>query len=170
MAHRPGKSEVQSPIPIDTESGQPSKVQSCCIWFLVALLLPVCAARAAVEPEEAYLPIFNLIQQGDSLNKEGQATQAVAKYEEALIKIRGMQGNYPNFNVKMLAYRSNDVALKLAGISAKLSPGGEAEQGGTTVAAASRGSPQPAGATQVKLLEAGGEPRKALRFHVKLLP
>src|ERR1041385_4297922 len=84
--------------------------------LLIALLLSASFPARAAEPEEAYLPIFNLIQQGDTLNNQGQQEQALKKYELASTALRNFQVLYPTFNVKMIAYRSSDVAQKIAAI------------------------------------------------------
>ena len=135
--------------------------------LLIALLLSASFPARAAEPEEAYLPIFNLIQQGDTLNNQGQQEQALKKYELASTALRNFQVLYPTFNVKMIAYRSSDVAQKIAAITAKNSPG-EPEQStaGAGASAASRGGGTMQSAS-VKLLAPGSEPRKQLRLHPK---
>ena len=138
--------------------------------FLVLVSIP---AKAA-EPEEDYLPIFNLIQQGDALDKQGRPDQALTKYDQAIKHIREFQIRYPAFNVKMLAYRSNDVAQKIASISSKgnEAEGGQQPSSGSSSNAAAPGGQRTTGGGAVsgvslKLLQPGAEPRKALRLHPK---
>jgi len=69
----------------------------------------------------------------------------------------------------MIPYRSNDVAVKIAGLSTN----GQADGSSSTTAggggrnASSSGSTAGKDGTTVKLLQPGGEPRKALRLHPK---
>jgi hypothetical protein len=135
----------------------------CSLFALAISLLGSLTARS-IEPEEAYLPIFNLIQAADALKNQGQAELARAKYERALADLRNFQGAYPTFNLKMVAYRSNDLAQKIAALNAPAAPV-QAEQ------PADSGAPAKAAggglAWQVKVLNAGAEPHKTLRLHPK---
>src|SRR5436190_17328748 len=91
-----------------------------CVAVVLAacvLLLVAGSTFAAAEPEEVYLPLFNLIQQGDFLKNQNQPELAMTKYQQALDGLRRFQINYPTFNPRMIAYRSNDVAVKIAGLN-----------------------------------------------------
>ena len=104
----------------------------------------------ADEPEEVYLRVFNLIEQADSLNSSGKDAAALAKYKEAQTALTDFQKSYRTWNPKVVAYRLEYVAEKIATLSEKSS------------AAAGGGS-----SGQVKLLEPGAEPRKVFRLHPK---
>ena len=124
----------------------------------------------AAEPEEVYLPIFTLIQQGDFLKTQGHPDMALTRYEQALQEIRKFQINYPTFNPRMLAYRSNDVAQKITALttgSGSESGAGPAAGGSGKTTTPAAGSGGGVAGASVKLLEPGGEPRKALRLHPK---
>ena len=124
------------------------------VLLVLALLLGTWPARAD-GPDDEYLQIYNLIHQADDLNASGKEVPAKAKYLEAQIALSNFRRDYPDWNVKLVSYRANYVAGKVAALSAK--PPAEAQ---SDAAAATQGS-----TIQVKLLEAGAEPRKALRLH-----
>jgi hypothetical protein len=114
------------------------------------LLLGVWPARAD-GPDDEYLQIYSLIQQADELNTGGKAAPAKAKYQEAKVALTSFQTNYPYWNVKLVSYRLNYVAQKIAALAEKP----------PTVAGGETST------TQIKLLEPGAEPRKVLRLHPK---
>jgi hypothetical protein len=136
-------------------------------WLLVlALLLGVCLPVHADLGDDQYLQIYTLIQQADELSSSGKAALAKAKYQEAQTALKGFKTEYPGWNVKLVAYRLNYVAQKLAALSEK--PRAVAAGGGGTNAPEAQTGAQSAtstATTQVKLLEAGAEPRKVLRLH-----
>ena len=124
--------------------------------LVLALLLGVWPARAE-GPDEEYLQIRSLIQQADDLNTSGKTEPAKAKYQEAKAALTTFRQNYPDWNVKLVAFRSNYVVQKVAALTAPPPP----PPGGET-ATATQTSTSP-----VKLLEPGAEPRKVLRLHPK---
>ena len=126
-----------------------------CGVVVVALLLGLCPARAD-GPDDDYLKIYNLIQQADDLSAKGQADPAKAKYQAAQTALIKFQKDYPDWNAKLVRFRLNDVAGKAAALSANAPA-----TGGGAAAAAQTST------VQVKLLEAGTEPRKVLRLHPK---
>ncbi len=121
---------------------------SCLV--LGIFLLALWPAQAD-EPDDEYLRIFGLIEQADSLNNGGKAGAALAKYQEAQTALANFQKSHRNWNAKVISYRANYLAEKIAALSQKDSTPGATETS----------------AAQVKLLDAGTEPRKILRLHPK---
>ena len=122
------------------------------VLFLVSL-----SPARAEEPEDQYLRIYTVIQQADNLNTKGEAGKALAKYQEAFKTLQEFQRSHPEWNAKTVSFRLNYVTDKIVGLS-----------GGSAASAA--GTPSEikgSSTTQVKLVEAGGQPRKALRLHPK---
>jgi hypothetical protein len=80
--------------------------------------------------------------------------------------LKGFQKDYPSYNVKLVSYRLNYVVQKVAALSEKPRAASGADLG-TNAPEAQSGAKvaTSASTTQVKLLEAGAEPRKALRLH-----
>ncbi len=134
--------------------------------MLLTMLLGVCLPARADLGDDQYLQIYSLIQQADDLKAGGSADRAKAKYQDALTQLKGFRKDYPNWNPKLVAYRLNDLAQKLADLSEKPRLAA-AEETGTNApqAKSSTQAVSSTSTTQVKLLEAGAEPRKALRLH-----
>lgn len=125
--------------------------------ILTSLLLSCCVAPAD-EPEDVYLRIYGVIQQGDELNTKGKSNAALAKYRQAQIELQDFHLQHPEWNAKVVSFRLNDLAAKVK----KLSNGNAATaEGAIDQADGKSGS----STTQVKLLDPGAEPRKALRLH-----
>src|SRR5690242_14518552 len=114
--------------------------------FLLALW-PV----QADEPDDEYLRIFGLIEQADSLSNSVKVAGALAKYQEAQAALVTFQKSYRTWNAKVISYRANYLAEKIAALSQKDSTPGATDSS----------------AAQQKLLDAGTEPRKILRLHPK---
>ncbi len=138
-----------------------SRITQLYTLVLAVLLVALCPARAE-EPEDIYLRIFALIQQADLLSSRGQTEKALPKYKEAQTRLDQFKRDYPEWNDKAVAYRLNYTTEKVALLSKEAPAGAETQptQAGTKTAAL----PSTA---QVKLLDAGAEPRKVLRLHPK---
>ncbi|MGD0258345.1 MAG: tetratricopeptide repeat protein [Verrucomicrobiota bacterium] len=115
-------------------------------WFavIVALLLALSGARAE-GPDDQYVRIYNLIQEADKLNSGGQPREALPKYLEAQTALQRFQKGFPDWNVKVISFRLNYVAAKIAAVSARI-PAPVAPAPGSTVvkpAAPPSAGPQP---------------------------
>ena len=135
------------------------------LLIALALLTSLWAAQAA-DITDDYLRMFNVIQRADSLNASGRPAAALTKYQEAKTALQSFQIDHPNWNAKMIAFRLGYLDEKITALKKALAP---AAPGATTNS--TKAEPQnmaetaPASAPQVKLLEAGTEPRKVLRLH-----
>src|SRR5437660_12712484 len=122
-----------------------------CSLFLAVLLT---SARAQTpDPDDQYLRVFDLIQQADTLNANGKAEPALAKYRLAQKTLLDFKKSNPDWNTTAVTFRLNYLAEKIAALSGNASAPG-ASSGGAAL------SSMP----QVKLLEAGAQPRKVLRL------
>src|SRR5579872_3222339 len=93
--------------------------------FLALVLLSVLAllpAARADGPDDQYVVIYSLIQQGDTLNQKGQLAPAMAKYVEAQSALKKFQGGYPDWNPKVVKFRLKYVAAKIDELSSKAPP------------------------------------------------
>jgi len=129
------------------------------IWFFRLILLAfllACFPAQAQNKEDEYFRIYTLIQQADSLSKNGENGPALTKYQKAKAALRNFQKNYPDWNARVVSFRSNYLAQRVAALS-QTAPETAESQPDTKSA--------DAGSTQVKLLEPGAEPRKVLRLH-----
>src|ERR1035438_6485678 len=137
-------------------------------WFFALLALALLLGSSPVRadgPDDEYMQIYNLIQQADTLATSGKPTLAKAKYQEAQTALKSFQKEYPEWNVKLVAYRLNYVLGKLAALTQK--PPATAGNGSATIdqpAQPQTTAASPASTMQVKLSGAGRETRKALRL------
>ncbi len=91
---------------------------------LTALLLMVAGARAE-GPDDQYVLIYNLIQEGDALVEKNQSRDALTKYEEARTALQRFQKGFPDWNPDVVKFRLSYLASKLAA-APKPSPAPEA--------------------------------------------
>jgi len=88
--------------------------------LLAALLVAGILSAQAQSPEDQYVRIYNLIQQADALNGNGQFPQALPKYLEAQSALQRIQKVSPEWNPKVVNFRLNYIAEKIdAGPSIK---------------------------------------------------
>jgi hypothetical protein len=124
--------------------------------LIVALLIPASARAQTRDPEDQYLRVFDVIQQADALRAGGQAGAALTKYRQARKMLIDFKTDNPDWNVTAVNFRLNYLTDQIASLSSSSSPSAGPGGGGG-------GSDS----LQVKLLEGGAEPRKALRLHPK---
>jgi len=128
-------------------------------WFFGLVLLAFLLANSQAQgqnKDDDYFRIYTLIQQADSLSKNGENDPALARYQQAQADLRKFQKTYPDWNAKVISFRSNYLAQRISALSQN-APAGADPQAATKSATS--------GSVQVKLLEPGAEPRKVLRLH-----
>jgi hypothetical protein len=129
-------------------------------WLLLVALFMRLVPAWADEKDDEYLRIYDILQQADALNDAGKFRPALAKYREADSALLTFKRNNRDWNPTSVSYRLNYLAVKIAETSDKITnpppPGLTQTKGG------SANSPQ-----EVKLLDAGAEPRTQLRLHPK---
>src|SRR5712672_3618185 len=86
------------------------------LTIVAVLVLTLCQARAD-DPEGQYLHIFDTIQQGDLMKKNGQVDNALARYREAQIALAKFQRTYPERDAKVVAYRLTYVSTQIAALA-----------------------------------------------------
>ncbi len=87
--------------------------------LILAVPLPsVCAQQGA---DDQYIIIYTLTQQADSLDSSGQLQQALAQYVQLQDELQKFQKNYPDWNPRIVSFRLNYLAEKIAEVTAKLS-------------------------------------------------
>src|ERR1043166_4433461 len=87
----------------------------------LALLASLWCARAE-GPDDQYVRIYNIIQQGDTLESAGQADQALARYLEAQGALQRFKKGYPEWNPNVVVFRLNYLNSKVTALSAKVPP------------------------------------------------
>ena len=84
--------------------------------FSLLFLAPMARADG---PDDQYVSIYNLIQQGDTLAEKGHAASAMARYAEAQGVLKRFQSNYPDWNVKVVKYRLKYLQGKITQLSSQ---------------------------------------------------
>src|SRR3569832_1081752 len=91
---------------------------------LLALVLFAClVGRARLHADAAddqYVRIYNVIQEADVLNNNGNYAQALAKYSDAQISLQRFQKRYPDWNTKVISFRANYLAGRISTVTAKV--------------------------------------------------
>lgn len=88
------------------------------IWVIVGWLLAA-AGLHAQSADDQFVRIYNLLQQADQLNDSGETEQAYQKYHEVRAGLKRIQAGYPNWQSKVINFRLNYVADKLAPLEPK---------------------------------------------------
>jgi hypothetical protein len=79
----------------------------------IAAVLALSAPVVAEGPDDAYIEIYKLIQDGDQLTASGQAQSARQKYLDAESGLKRLHTAYPNWNQKLVDYRLRTLESKL---------------------------------------------------------
>ena len=92
-------------------------------WLSALIVVLLTVARTQAEgPDDQYVSIYNLIQEGDLLGNNGQPRQALAKYAEAQSALEKFRKGYPEWNPRVVNFRLTYVGAKIATLSASLPP------------------------------------------------
>ena len=132
--------------------------------LLVALLLFAPSLRAD-ELDDQYLRILSVVGQAEGFQEAGKNEEAKARYQAAQKHLLEIKKADPTWKAAMVAHRLTDVNAKLAALSAPPSVKDSVgkETSGTTDVRSSQESATPV----LKLLDAGAEPRRAVRLTPK---
>ncbi|MBC8002619.1 MAG: tetratricopeptide repeat protein [Opitutaceae bacterium] len=87
-------------------------------WFLSLILA---GSLLAAGPDDDYVRIYGLIQQGDGFDQKGERAKAAEVYIEASKSLQRLQASYPGWNMDAVRFRLDYLEEKLQIIS-RLSP------------------------------------------------
>ena len=87
-------------------------------WFLSLILA---GSLHAAGPDDDYVRIYNLIQQGDGFDQRGERAKAAEAYIEASKSLQQLQSSFPSWNVDAVRFRLDYLNEKLQLIS-RLTP------------------------------------------------
>ena len=87
--------------------------------FVILAVLSALARVQAQGPDDQYVRIYNVIQEAELLKKNDQPAQALTKYLDAQTALQRLQRAYPDWNPKVVAFRLNYVADRIAALSGK---------------------------------------------------
>ncbi len=88
---------------------------------LLACVVFACVVARAQGPDEQYVRIYQSIQEADRLNDMGDQRAAALRYAEAQQGLTRFRTLFPGWNERVINYRLNYVATKLAPITSALS-------------------------------------------------
>ena len=108
------------------------------VLFLALTLSP---ARAQQGADDQYLIIYSLMQQADSLNSAGRSSEALAGFVEAQGELRKFQQVYPDWNPKIVNFRLNYLAEKIAELTPQVPQVPTIPQSGTPPVPATNAPP-----------------------------
>src|ERR1041385_414611 len=139
----------------------------CFCGIVVLALIAGTSISRAEDPNEAYLVVYNLIQDADTLSASGKNQEALNKYRQAEVALKQFQQYHSAWKPKLISARANYLSERVTALSA---PGAIAAPSSDTSAPASPGQAATHGGAspeKIKLLSAGAEPQKTLRLHPK---
>jgi tetratricopeptide (TPR) repeat protein len=87
------------------------------IFLFIAGLNP---ARAQSNADDQYITIYGLIQQADATASSGHPQSALTQYSSVQSELQKFQRYYPDWNPKIVNFRLNYVAGKIAGLKAQI--------------------------------------------------
>src|SRR5262245_16309134 len=90
----------------------------CLALCVLAVLLSPAVTRGQ---DDQYIRIYDLIQQGDTLNSASQPSLAMPKYVQAQTALQSFQRVYPGWNVKVVTFRLTYLETKIAALTPKTS-------------------------------------------------
>src|SRR5438552_6460780 len=90
--------------------------------LLGALLVTISFTDGAESSDAQFVRIYLLIQDADTLAASGQASSAIEKYLDAHAALKNLQKANPSLNEKVIKFRLNYVAEKLASLNALVPP------------------------------------------------
>ena len=93
------------------------------IWLLLILLVAGASLPLRAQgPDDTYVQVYQLIQDGDRIRASGQTAQARIIYLEAYDKLARLQTAYPRWNDSVVQFRLNDLVDKLRSLPAEAAP------------------------------------------------
>src|SRR5581483_2282720 len=85
------------------------------------ILLALLSTARADGPDDQYVQIYNLIQEGDTLSID-QPGRALGVYQTAQGALQRFQKTFPGWNDKIVNFRLGYLATKITILSAKVAP------------------------------------------------
>ena len=89
----------------------------CFLAVITAFFLAIPMVRAQESPDDQYVIIYVMIQQGDASVAAGETKQALGDYVEAQRELQKFQQVYSDWNPKIVSFRLNYLAQKIASLT-----------------------------------------------------
>lgn len=88
--------------------------------LIIAIFLAVPAIFAQQNPDDQYVIVYTLIQQGDGYLDAGQPARALDNYQEAQNELQKFQQVYSDWNPKIVEFRLNYLTARIASIKSQM--------------------------------------------------
>lgn len=92
-------------------------------FVLVSALLALAGNLAAQTADDQYLRIYGVIQEAESLSREGRQGDALTKYIEARTTLQRFQRGYPEWTPEVVKFRLDYLGQRITELSATVQPG-----------------------------------------------
>src|SRR6516165_9466204 len=79
-------------------------------WLACTVLLATLLPALADEDEDQYFAVLGIIQRADALDTAGQTGKALTKYQEAQGSLEKFRKTHPDWNPKVIVYRTKYLA------------------------------------------------------------
>lgn len=86
---------------------------------MMMALLAIVPAVHAEGPDDEYVTIYGIIQQGDAYNDNGRTSEALSRYYAAQAALKNYQKSYPDTYTKVVNFRLNYLANKINELSSQ---------------------------------------------------
>ena len=125
-----------------------------CLALLLTLMVALPAANLrAGGPDDQYIIIYGLIQEGDVLSERSETRQALAKYLEAQTALQRFQKGFPEWGEDVVKFRLNYLANQISALSSKAQGVETTAPTNAAPTTVSRKEPPPDWETQLTLLK-----------------
>jgi Flp pilus assembly protein TadD len=92
------------------------------VHLILSVLLACVGGALAQSPDDLYLPIYNLIQEGDAAAERDEKAQALAKYTQARTALQKFQKGFPEWSTDVVKFRLNYLGSRIANLSTLTPP------------------------------------------------
>ena len=117
MVHEKEREALPNPVRLEYFASV-KRLAVFVFWVLTLSLSPW--ARAQSNPDDQYLIIYALIQQGDAFNNSGEPRRALDDYTEAQTDLQQFQRVFPDWSPRIVNFRLSYLAEKIAEVTPKL--------------------------------------------------
>ncbi|MBC8095890.1 MAG: hypothetical protein H7Y43_08760 [Akkermansiaceae bacterium] len=127
------------------------------------MLFALSAGLAAESMDDQYFRIYGMVNDADELHASGKVNPALAKYQQARNELLTLKRDNPNWNTSVVTFRLNYLNEKITAITQPtMAPVASAVIAGSNAKSGTSSAPS----DRVRLINAGAEPHRELRFQV----
>ncbi len=91
-------------------------------WLVVCGLLLILIPAGAQGPDDRFVVVYGLIQQGDALAAAGRTSEARERYREALVQLQQLDKDFPRWNQQIVEFRKQYLEARVGTPTAPTEP------------------------------------------------